>query len=396
MEFIDSTGHVFSLPTYNDKPVIYEYKENDYIFWLSNDKVSINNYFIKPIRFIVPIEEIFNDNELIEEFNINVKIESQFYRLIGPKTIQEKLEKVNNINEKIIINFDECYSTLSLSDFYLDEVQENNLIVENNGSKKYIMFPFYVIGKSIVEGTYLSNIFISVGDDISTEYTPITVGCTFIDECEELIINGKNMGINLPKDIIKAFYNSSFDSVYADEKILKDKMKELLMNYMSIKGECGNFKSVINSLKWFGWGNKIEISKLIKTDNEFIDQYILDYFSIDNDLKPSFKYFNTTNMISLSVKGNQETGENYLQNFDSLFIGEGNPIMEDLFKKNIEIKHDDISFYAPYYRFMMHELALKLDCLKYYYQNYFLPVHIKINRASINYKVYANKVIMII
>ena len=394
MEFIDSTGHVFSLPTYNDKPVIYEYKENDYIFWLSNDKVSINNYFIKPIRFIIPIEEIFNDNELIEEFNINVKIESQFYRLIGPKTIQEKLEKVNNINEKIIINFDECYSTLSLSDFYLDEVQENNLIVENNGSKKYIMFPFYVIGKSIVEGTYLSNIFISVGDDISTEYTPITVGCTFIDECEELIINGKNMGINLPKDIIKAFYNSSFDSVYADEKILKDKMKELLMNYMSIKGECGNFKSVINSLKWFGWGNKIEISKLIKTDNEFIDQYILDYFSIDNDLKPSFKYFNTTNMISLSVKGNQETGENYLQNFDEMFIGEGNPIMEDLFKKNIEIKHDDISFYAPYYRFMMQELALKLDCLKYYYQNYFLPVHIKINRASINYKVYANKVKM--
>lgn len=394
MEFIDSTGHVFSLPTYNDKPVIYEYKENDYIFWLSNDKVSINNYFVKPIRFIIPIEEIFNVDELIEGFNINIKIESQFYHLIGPKTIQEKLEKIDNINEKIIINFDECSSNLSLSDFYLDEVKENNLIVENNSSKKYIMFPFYVIGKSIVEGTYLSNIFISISDDINTQYTPITVGCTFIDECEELIINGKNMGINLPKDIIKAFYNSSFDSIYSDEKILKDKMKELLMNYMSIKGECGNFKSVINSLKWFGWGNKIEISKLIKTDNEFIDQYILDYFSIDNDLKPSFKYFNTTNMISLSVKGNQETGENYIQNFNGSFIGEGNPIMEDLFKKNIEINHDDISFYAPYYRFIMQELALKLDCLKYYYQNYFLPVHIKINRASINYKVYANKVKM--
>ena len=101
-------------------------------------------------------------------------------------------------------------------------------------------------------------------------------------------------------------------------------MKELLMNYMSIKGECGNFKSVLNSLKWFGWGNKIEISKLIKTDNEFIDQYILDYFTIDNDLKSSFRYFNTTNMVSLSVKGNQETGENYLQNFDESFIGEGN------------------------------------------------------------------------
>ena len=58
------------------------------------------------------------------------------------------------------------------------------------------------------------------------------------------------------------------------------KLKEYLLNYMSIKGQCGNFNSAINSLKWFGWSKYIDISKLLKTDNEFQNQFILDYFDI--------------------------------------------------------------------------------------------------------------------
>ena len=95
-------------------------------------------------------------------------------------------------------------------------------------------------------------------------------------------------------------------------------MKELLLNYMSIKGECGNFKSVYNSLKWFGWADKVEISKLIKTDNEFQNQFILDYFSINTDIKDVYRFFNPTNMISLSVKGNTEDGldiQNYILDY---------------------------------------------------------------------------------
>ena len=162
---------------------------------------------------------------------------------------------------------------------------------------------------------------------------------------------------------------------------------------MSIKGECGNFKSIYNSLKWFGWGGKLEISKLIKTDNEFQNQFILDYFSITTDIKDVYRFFNPTNMISLSVKGNEEDRLD-IQNHNNSFLGEGKPIMKDLFDEVVEVKDQGISFYKPYYDFVFTELALKLDCLKYYYQRYFLPIHIKINRASIDYKVYANTVKM--
>ena len=402
MEFIDNTGHVFSLDSYKDDPIIYRFKENDYIFWVKDTKVSINNFYIKPIRFIINTKDI--DLTDTEDFKLNISLSSNIYKLIGPKYIQEKLENIDNINKNILINFNECKSELTLDDFYFefDENSTQNLIVEdknniddpnsNSENNSYYMFPFYIIARSKDEGTYLTNVLIKTTLYNEDEYTPITVGCTFIDECEELIINGRNMGISLPKEVIRAFYETPFESIYPDEKILRNEMKELLMNYMSIKGECGNFKSVLNSLKWFGWHNKISISKLLKTDNVFQDQYILDYFNIENDIKDSFKFFRTTNLISLTIDGNIETGEFDEQNFDEMFIGEGKPILEDLFKKNIEVIKDDISFYKPYYRFIFNELALKLDALKYYYQTYFLPVHIKIKRASINYKVYANTI----
>lgn len=424
MEFIDHTGHVFSLPTFDDKPVALQYTESDYIFWIKDNPVSVNNYYILPIRFILDYNEYLESvNEAIisegiepsEALKIKISLDSQFYKLIGPKYIQNKLELNKDINAPLKFKLDDFKSELTLEDFYYD-INDNsgeNIIVYN-GNRKFLLFPFYVIGTSKNEGTYLSNISFEItkyqkstenidNEDIvevdegtievyvsKTEYSQITVGCTFIDECEELIINGKNMGINLPKEILKGLYNSSFYNQYADEKLLKTKLKELLLNYMSIKGECGNFKSVINSLKWFGWGDKIEISKLIKTDNEFQDQFILDYFTIQTDLKETYKYFNSTNLISLSVKGNNETGEYNQQDFSGVLIGEGKPILEDLFDKNIEVTHDELKFYRPYYNFLFNELALKLDCLAYYWQKYFLPIHLKVNRASIEYKVYAN------
>ena len=668
MEFIDNTGHIFSLPSYEDNPISLQYTENDYIFWMTDSTVSIKNYYIKPVRFIISYETV---NSNIDNFNLDVYAESGFYQLISQKYLQTKLEQNNDISESVGLDKSQFVNHLTLEDFYFSKENELDSIIVTSGNsdRKFYLFSFYVVGTSEIEGTFLNNIMIKYsyndnitktitkklskeeyydyilkkaispiniykwdenngqfsnktlvmtinptynteiindngnpnpinvglnryeilyngdgvddpnnpisenvlsslyGDDdprqaqqknrirstiyagrpvvgqlpveeyiyiykldhvlpqgyytfegefyeaqsvlrltrlpmpymgfnhegyrnstgqdslypedankinfidkfqcgtleilnqsvvdhkdnyitqendivryagyyisdiehlntpieypeirdfwfmfISKEinegkngktvndytqtitnnynnYTPITVGCSFIDECEELIINGKNMGIRLPKEILKAIYNSSFYTKYADEKLLKTKLKEILLNYMNIKGETGNMKSLINSLKWFGWSNHITINQLIKTDNNFQNQFILDNFSITSDIKDTFKYFNKTNNISLSVLYNTETGENYEQDFGQTLIGEGKPMLENLFDKTIEVVKNDIVFYKPYYNFVFNELALKLDCLKYYYQQYFLPIHVNINRASIDYKVYAN------
>lgn len=631
MEFIDTTGHVFSIESYDDEPINIKYKEGDYVFWVADNDISINNYYIKPIRFIIPVNDI-NENisdVTVEDdpFVLNISVDSNFFKLLSMKTIQEKLELNKDIKEKIEIYYEEAKSELTLDDFYFKGLEENQRIIVYGNDIPYYLFQFYVIAKSKITGTFLSNIMIRTGNfiektaqekvvwldkdqmydyllrqtmsdikiyeydqstggksyfhtiktgysdaneiitrndddykyrirnwgggimnpnvyhyiyripkekwllkdhwyvfegkmyetchycgsivygnhdgygtindgaynnptanslidvrtgnpfypedydyddstntwipkdqseqtkiceigrntefitshrngnpcefnnipvkmtttvkdiffDIDNEkvtnntnggyitikkyeyqntYTQITVGGTFIDECEELVINGRNMGIELPKDIIKAIYQSSFYNKYPDEVLFKDKIKELLLNYMSIKGECGNFKSAVNALKWFGWENKISISQLIKTDNEFQDQYIIDYFNINDDIKDTYKYFTPTNYITLSIKDNQETGNIDVQKYNKLFWGEGQPLVEDLFDKVEEVYKDDLIFYKPYYDFIFSELAIKLDCLRYYYQRYFLPLHLRILRASIDHKVYANDIKM--
>ena len=62
MEFIDHTGHIFSLPDYSQFPVGYEYSENPYVFWLSDNyssQLSVDCFYIKPINRSVIIINIF-------------------------------------------------------------------------------------------------------------------------------------------------------------------------------------------------------------------------------------------------------------------------------------------------------------------------------------------------
>ena len=108
MEFIDSTGHIFSLPSYEDNPINLEYVEGDYIFWLKDSAVSINNYYIKPVRFLLD-EKIIKDNFYIDDegnnstyFELEISNSSQFYKLISPKYLQEQLEQYNSISKPLV------------------------------------------------------------------------------------------------------------------------------------------------------------------------------------------------------------------------------------------------------------------------------------------------------
>ena len=101
------------------------------------------------------------------------------------------------------------------------------------------------------------------------------------------------------------------------------------MNFMQIKSECGNYNSVINSLKWFGYGDKMSISRLLRTDNEFKYQYIRDYFNINIDVLKSFNNFKNSTYIALTLKENNETGKYNEYDVKKTVYGEGTPELED-------------------------------------------------------------------
>lgn len=375
MEFIDHTGHIFTQKSYNDYPVGYEFETLPYIFWLNNQytqNLSIDNYYMLPIR---PLVENSRNGEIKA---VSIKCNSNIFKLVASKRIQEQQSLTIELKE-------------DSSDFKSELVIDDILQVKDD---EFTMLPFYVIGNSNEEGTFTTTILISIYYDNDVQiHCPITVGGVWVDEIEQLQINASNMGVNLPKDIIRAIYQSSLVNDKLDTALYNDKVKEYLINYMSIKGECGNTNSVINSLKWFGYGDKITLDKLIRTDNDLYNQYVHDNLSLNNDIIKGFENFVNTSLFTLVIKENEDT-DNVPFNFDEDFYGENNPQTQSLFDKLIESRYDekDIVFYKPYYEFTLQEMFLKLSCLQYYYQKYFLPIHVGIYSASIQHKEYCNDI----
>lgn len=436
MNFIDNNGHIFSLPSYNKKPIGYEYEENDYIFWINDSKqnfLSINNYYIKTVNILIPIYNFSSEQKLEDIFNVNISINSNKFYLLNSIEISNVINSITDIRDIFNIDENSFKKILTNDDLVIYNIKENN--------DCYALLPLYIIGTSDEEGSWYTNILINIkhrysienkyllaesgindfnynyisGDLLGTEknevfkleningenfitkneWSFITVGGVFEDDNEALYINGKNMGIDLPKDIIKSIYQCSYKNEEFNFQLYNEKLKEYLINYMNIKGELGNYRSLENALKWFGYGDHLTMSKLLQTDNQFKNQFIRDYFNIDNDLLQSFQTFRNSTYISLVLNLNKELNESFDFNFEHDFYGEGQPKMESLMNKYV-ITHDEINehfnYISPYYNYSFTELGLKLSCLKYYFKKYFMPIHLSIMSLSMTHKVYMNDI----
>ena len=442
MEFVDNTGHIFSLPSYNEKPIGYEYEEYSYVFWIDSNntsKLSVNNFYSKPIYALYELNKDFDIEDLEDDYNSVLDIEiytnnSNIFKLISSRDLQKSISKedfklTDYVDLNMLNDTDEKYSFLKTrltnEDLYCVKTTEVKTVQNDTDSVEinYLMIPIYPIACAKEAGTWITNLMIHIHNNSNNtdEWCYISVGGEFIDEYEELIINGRNMGISLPKDILKSVYAESLYNDEYNEALFNEKMKEYMLNYMNIKGNIGNFKSAIDSLKWFGYGDRISISKLLRTDNEFKQQYILDYFDISNDILESFKTFVATAFVSLMIMINKETDKQYPFNFHddennwddltyiqhgtnigkSFFYGENRPKMLSLldYYQKIKIGNHDMPidnddekywYWKPYFDFSFNELGVKLICLAYYYKKYFLPIHLNIHSTSLGYRVFAN------
>ena len=392
MRFIDRTGHLFTLKSYDTKPVGSEFTVPEFTFWIDgysdNRKLSIDNWYVRPLYILL------NNNEYID----SIEIESDKFWICTREVIDKYIHNTKeNFNISNAFNISE--SDINGNDFMHNGVYElnkmnydfNDVIYNNVNGIEVKCCTLYCFGYSDTEGTFTTNITLHTNYD---EYTPIFVSGEWHDECEELIINGKNMGIDLPKEVLKAVYDTAFFNESPDEVLYARKLKEALLEYVNIKSKCGNYESALDSLEWFGYGNKIDFVKLMRTDNQFIESYIRDSFDIDNDMLYSFSSFNNSPYVSLSIKENDENGKVKWQDWDAEFKGEGKPIIEDLFSKVVPVVYDegDINFWKPFYDWNFTELALKLNWLSQVWKKYFLPIHLKVMSASINRRVFANDI----
>lgn len=414
MEFIDNRGHIFSID-HNTSDLGWESADSEYVFWVNDayagPEISTGCYYVMQITQYIGKDNVLGtDNSSVSikmEHGSTSDVQAHFNNIKEVTvTCDSSIFKVAGYKNAAGLSFDMTTDELSgriTSVIY----KENELIVDETDGD--VIAPFFVLCKSDEAGTLLTNLLVSIkyteNNKEYTVYSVIRVGGVFVDESEKLEINAMNFGKLLPKGILDAVYQASVSNgdgnILFDASLYNEKLKEYLMYRMEISGETGNYNSMRSALKWFGWGSKIEMSKLLKTDNKILEQYVRDYFDTNNDIIDCFNRFRNTALVSFKVNDNsiiykKDKNGNELvvrepQKWDEKdidFVGESIPETEDLFLKYIKSEMDDSEFdyYEPYYLYNKATIMLKLYFFKYYYKKYFCPVHTGIVSSSVEHR----------
>lgn len=389
--FIDNTGKVFSFDNYQDSTG-YELLQNKYIFWVDNPvtdfDLSINTYYIKQITPYITNDAL----DISSVKSIKIELASNKFSLIKYSDI--KADSALTIDLNNISNLKEI--TYNSNEFIIDE------------TSKDLIAPFFVLTKSSEEGTYSTNALITVtfrnDDQVQTIYNVITIGGTFISEDEKFSINVNNMGFTIPKSIINAVYQGelqleNYQGNYNnfDFSLYNAKLREYLLYNKNLKNNKGNYNSIKSHLDWFGWGTDLTLTKLLKTDNQFLTQYLDRDYIANNDNNVLINHFVHTALINVRLSQNEilyDYNNNIKeiqfedQDWDSTdLIGEGAVKTSDLFDKYVPVnleENSNFQYIEPFYRYSLNTILIKLAFLKYYYKKYFLPVHVDTLSVDVN------------
>lgn len=255
IEFVDlETGKLFHV------------EPNDpYTFWFDEGQ-SINLNYVKPICFIS------------DQSTVHISCDSPVFSLL--KQLDETFPRWWE-NHQTIINA-KAYADLSELKIGRNETYtltgypwRNNSMQPGEYLYVYIV---YVLASSNDSGQIRDKI--KINDD---EYE---VGADFYTPNEILKSNLENFDISIPESIQKAIFDVDVHEESNDNITLNRKYKELLMNYWDMVANKGSYKSLINSLAWFEWGDLVRIEEVWKRHGRNMKDYF--HTDLNRTLDPEF------------------------------------------------------------------------------------------------------------
>ena len=351
IRFIDiNTGNLYN----GDKP---------YVHWFDG-KQSIGLNYDKQFIFLTDSDEV------------EIKINSEVFYLID--------------NHKIGYYHDEqgrdVERTFNDKSYYDLDVLKSNYVFHNNteGAKVggYYVFSFNIVAK----GKYVGEI----TDTFTINGEEFTVGADFIDENESLGINLANFGAEISNEVQRAIYEAPLDEQMTDYVLINRKFKELLNEYINILGNKGSYKSLINSLNWFEYGDIVKLYEYWKhaePNKNYLSKKDITQFV--NEHTEEMLYSNAkTTFIGISsalekvkLQNNEIVYENCIDEISSgidntlSLLNEPNP---DLDKVSMLWSKEDMS--------------LKMVLLGNFFATYFLPIHLDLIHCTIENIIYANTI----
>lgn len=236
----------------------------------------------------------------------------------------------------------------------------------------------YVVGHAEEPGEFIDEI--TIGGEV------LNIGLEAYDENEVLGINLRNMGIELSTDIDKALYKTDLYEERPDWVVLNNKWRELLINYMDIAGGKGNYKSLVDSLEWFGYGRLVELRECWKFDtpggikmmDRPIHKQMVDWYqqSVCGIAK-------TTYMVlrHLTVDLEEKIGEEVARPSYPQTAPYHVPVYLPYSYDPERIDEDALDEHDV--KWAKDEMRLKMTLLGMFFESNFMPIHLDLLRSSV-------------
>lgn len=253
IRFIDvNTGNVYNGST-------------PYVHWFEG-KQSVGLNYDK--RFII----------LSDKQEIDIQLNSEVFYLVDPSKL---------LDENKVSKYDKEY-------YNLKNIKTDNLHSTGVPYDSYFIHSFNIIA----QGNYVGEVL----DDLYIDNEHFVLGADFYDENESLGINLANFGAEISNEVQRAIYEKNIDEQKVDFVLMNRKFKELLNEYINVLGNKGSYKSLVNALKWFEYGELTKIYEFWKRP------------------EPNKNYLTIKDLSSIA---NTRTEELLLSNSKTTFIGIG-------------------------------------------------------------------------
>lgn len=281
---------------------------------------------------------------------------------------------------------DSCFKLMTFSDphmveningfdyYHIEEFLTNALHLTGISYNGVYLYRFFVYAFSSSTGEYIVDV--NIGDEV------IQVGADFYPENELLTNDLENLGIEIPMQIQKAIYESNVHEEAMDNILMNRKWKELLLEYWNIVACKGSYRSLVNSMKFFEYGDLVKIQEWWKA------RYNKDIF-ISNDLeqilndrfREQLSVLSKTTYIGLYLaleKIVQEENGTVLTEWD---VDPSDPFAQD----NPRLQKISSIWSAI-------DLSLKMTLVGNFFSTYFMPLHLDLIHSTIEDVCFTNVV----
>ena len=322
-----------------------------YVFWMDEEQ-SVNLIYIKRIC-------VLSDQESLRVYLPH----NDVFQFINMQNVDQYADvTVNDFDYK------------DLSKLYTYDYESVGVPYDG-----YFLHMIYIAGQSTSIGELHEDF--TLGNE-SVGYEKFEIGADFYAENEELKINLANFGVEIPESIQNAIYDVNIHEEANDNITLNRKYKELLLQYWDIVANRGSYKSLLNSLSWFEYGNIVQLNEIWKHSE--LSKTAFSRGKLNTELTKTIKstlsdFAKTTYIGLYAAMEKFVTDEEEVQHDHHMsskgFLGEETPLLEALAMK-----------------WTREEMSLKMYLLGCFYEAYFMPIHLDLLHSTIEDIVFTNTI----